>query len=198
MERNELSQEPVFDSEEFAFDKGLGFFALTRDHAAQGHLAAKRGRVGEWIAGLWLQHHGCVVTFGAAGSSHDLIATDIQTEGIQSVQVKTTTKRLERGTAAFYRWNLKASPSQTRKGNGRWDASKSNRLILVALGMMGQVWVIDSEIHALSDWKQSANIRFWACDLECGKPFVIIGGDLMSTMFMQEDLDTEITPSLFD
>lgn len=202
MQSNETLQEPVFDGDGRAFDKGSGFSLPASDSVTLGHLALKRGRFGEWIAGMWLQHHGFVVAFGAAGSSHDLIATHIQTDALQSVQVKTTTKRFRqsenKGQNPVYCWRLKASLGQKKAGVGSWDAAKSDRLILIALHNCGKVWVLDSEKHYLPNWETQMQIKILASDIESQEPFITIGGDLIGTMFVQEDFSTEIEPGLFD
>jgi hypothetical protein len=171
-------------------DKGLGL-----DFVAQGHRASNLGRLGEWAAGVWLMSRGYSVSFGAPQSKHDLIAENLETNEVKSVQVKTTQGDRER---ARYKWELKARKSQRDAGRGRWDAAKSQRLILVAVNAnQGSIWILDSDVHYLGAWQDQIVLTYPKCDLEAEAPFLILEPSAFDRLLgALPEHTTE--PSLFD
>jgi hypothetical protein len=177
-------------------NKGLGF-----DRIMTGHKAQNFGRLGEWIAGLWLMKLGNTVAFGAANSKHDLISENNATHKIQSVQVKITQpiergwkERILKNQSPRYQWRLKSSRGYKMTGRGNQDASLSDRLILVGCNVKrGKKWVLDSEIHDLRDWKNQMAIRFLKTDVEAADAFInmnLMEFDSASTAQNGEDLDS--------
>ena len=197
---NDLADEPDLRAGVDFPNKGRGF-----DLQQQGHNALQSGRIGQWAAGLWFASHGLTTTFGAEGSKHDLFVENPVTNRIQSVQVKTTQpqkrtwdERRLHGKTPRYQWRLKASPAQRESKRGNWDAAQSDRLVCVAFNLeRGMLWIFDSELHDLRDWKTQIGIKMLQSNVESEPPFLTLAP---GTCKMQTHVRIEVPmePTLFE
>lgn len=197
---NDLADEPDLLAVGDFPSKGRGF-----DLRQIGHNAVQTGRIGQWAAGLWFASNGLTTTFGAEGSKHDLIVEHPTTHLIQSVQVKTTQPQkrtwYKKGLypkTPHYQWRLKASLGQKASGKGSWDAAQSDRLVCVAFNLeRGMIWIFDSEVHDLRDWKTQMGIKILKRDVESTPPFLTLAPGTCQ-MHAHTSIKLLVQPSLFE